>query len=436
MKTTASPRLAALILLIPGFFMAGCMKDNVRRTFKIYSPVYESLSEYRASVGAIAATTIKATGKIAVSGNYIFISTPSEGIHVIDNSNPAKPKNISFINIPGNADLAIAGNTLYADAHSDLVTFDIQNPANPVTKKFITNVFPNYGGYFILNKQYNSYSYYNSTMGPVSDDSMYVIKEWTSRDTTVDENQQHPLYYVDCVNCSFYYSAGSAGTNVSVPSGNGTTTNGSLSRFAIANNFLYTMGYDSLSSFDITDRFTPTLKGKTFVNYSSETIFPFKDKLFIGTTNGMYMLDIQSSPENPSLIGQVAHMRSCDPVIADDNYAYVTLRDGTKCSGYTNQLEVYDINNLSSPSLLKTYPLTHPTGLSKDGDILFVCDGKDGLKIFNAADKNNLKLIKQITGGETVDVIAYNGIAIVMTTDGIYEYSYADLNKIHMISKL
>ncbi|HEU5366521.1 MAG TPA: hypothetical protein VFU62_13370, partial [Hanamia sp.] len=57
------------------------------------------------------------------------------------------------------------------------------------------------------------------------------------------------------------------------------------------------------------------------------------------------------------------------------------------------------------------------------------------LKIYNAADVNNLKLIKQIPGIETFDVIAYNHIALVVASDGLYQFDYADVNNIHLISK-
>ncbi|HHN47860.1 MAG TPA: hypothetical protein ENN08_02830, partial [Bacteroidales bacterium] len=52
----------------------------------------------------------------------------NQGIHVVDNSNPASPQIISFIAIPGNYDLAIRGNILFADSYIDLVALDISDP--------------------------------------------------------------------------------------------------------------------------------------------------------------------------------------------------------------------------------------------------------------------------------------------------------------------
>jgi hypothetical protein len=171
------------------------------------------------------------------------------------------------------------------------------------------------------------------------------------------------------------------------------------------------------------------------VNFHSETIFPLKGKLFIGTNDGMYMYDILSDPAKPSLLGKFTHLRGCDPVIADDDYAYVTLNDSSACLGFDNQLQVVDIHDMSNTFLVKSYQLSHPMGLAKDGNILFVCDGKDGLKIYDATDVQNLQLLKKISGATFYDVIAINGSAFVMSADGLYQYDYTDINNIQLKSK-
>ena len=166
-----------------------------------------------------------------------------------------------------------------------------------------------------------------------------------------------------------------------------------------------------------------------------ETIYPFKNNLFIGSTTGMYIFNI-NNPDNPQQTGEFNHVRSCDPVVADDNFAYVTLRSGSKCQGFTNQLEVLRLNNLVDPSLVKTYSMTNPHGLSKDGNLLFICDGKDGLKVYNSQKPDNLQLLSHLKGIETYDVIAYNQVAIVVAKDGLYQYNYSDPANIRLLSKL
>ena len=413
--------------VLPGFLailFSGCMKDKISRTYQIRTPIYEVLTKFREGIKSMPADKIESTGKIAVIGNYIFLSEPYKGIHVIDNSNPAQPKNVSFINIPGNEDMAIKGNTLYADAYGDLVTFDITNPLEVVAKNFAANVFPDHSIYY-----FNMFANPGAAINP---DSINVVVGWNTRDTTVDYDPGTNYLYSGCPYCS---SIATAMAPAASP-GSQVATNGSTARFSIINNFLYTVGYSNLTAFDISKPYTPAYASTVTVDWHVETIYPLKNKLFVGTNNGMYMYDVQSSPSNPSLIGSFTHVRACDPVIADDNYAYVTLNDSSACLGFQNELQVIDIKDMSKPFELKSYQLSHPVGLSKDGGNLFVCDWKEGLKVYNAADVSNLLLVKQFKDAVAYEVIAENGLAIVVANDGLYQYDYSDLNNIHLLSKL
>jgi hypothetical protein len=56
--------------------------------------------------------------------------------------------------------------------------------------------------------------------------------------------------------------------------------------------------------------------------------------------------------------------------------------------------------------------------------------------VYNASDVNNLQLKKTISGIVTFDVIAFNGIAIVVANDGLYQFDYTDSNNIRQISKI
>jgi hypothetical protein len=202
------------------------------------------------------------------------------------------------------------------------------------------------------------------------------------------------------------------------------------------NSYLYTVSNRELSAFNVSAPQNPELVTKSTVdNQNIETIYPFKNKLFIGSTAGMYIYDV-SSPGNPVKQGQFTHARSCDPVIADGNTAWVTLRNGTVCGGSANQLEVVNVTDVTKPSLVKTYNFTNPFGLSKDGNILFICDGRDGLKVYDATNADDIKLIKQITGLETYDIITWNYKALVVAKDGLYQFDYSDLNNIRLLSKI
>lgn len=82
-------------------------------------------------------------GKIYVSGNWLLINEVGKGLHVIDNTDPASPEKVSFISIPGNIDMAVKGQVLYADNYTDLVAIDISNPGNIKVSSRVENAFGN-----------------------------------------------------------------------------------------------------------------------------------------------------------------------------------------------------------------------------------------------------------------------------------------------------
>jgi hypothetical protein len=181
----------------------------------------------------------------------------------------------------------------------------------------------------------------------------------------------------------------------------------------------------------------PKLGSKVEIGWSIETIFPYANNLFIGAQNGMYIYDI-SEPSAPEYMSTFAHVTSCDPVVVNDEFAFVTLRSGTECQGYTNQLDVIDIKNLYNPQLIKSYAMENPHGLGLDGDALFICEGDYGLKIFNASDietidENLIKYYKEI---HAYDVIPYNDNLIMIGMDGLYQYDYSSLDNVQLLSQL
>jgi len=208
-----------------------------------------------------------------------------------------------------------------------------------------------------------------------------------------------------------------------------------MARFTIVDQRLYTVGQSELSAFNISTTENPSFVNHKDIGWNIETIYPFANKLFIGSQTGMFIYDI-SSADNPVQVGQFAHIASCDPVITDGQFAYVTLRTGTTCARNANELEILKLDNLTNPSLIKTYAMTNPQGLSKDGSALFVCDGKDGLKIYDANEVNNLHLMSTVKVSEAYDVIAFNSHALVVGKDGLYQYDYSDLQNVRLLSKI
>ena len=129
-----------LILLIPFVLTSSVYEFNNPSE---YYPILMERTVLEKSVFVRETQEIKNTGKIYYKDNIIYLNELYKGIHVIDNSNPATPENIAFINIPGCIDIAIKNNSLLADNAINLVSIDLSNGVQNLTvTSRVKNVFP------------------------------------------------------------------------------------------------------------------------------------------------------------------------------------------------------------------------------------------------------------------------------------------------------
>jgi hypothetical protein len=399
--------LAACITAAAVLFSA-CSKDGGTKntaTYTIYSnPVYESKADVLAAINGAANTAIQHAGKLYVKGNFIYLNDVNKGIHIIDNSNPSHPVQIAFLSIPGNLDIAIKNNILYADMFSDLLALDITNPRQVKLTKTLENFF--IGRYYVN--------------GMVTNSGGKIAVSWDEKDTTVAVN--NTPFPADMMFLS------SQSKSASTPG-----IAGSMAGMIIMNDYLYAISeMHSLGIVDISNPSHPKLDSSFFAGFDLQTIYPFEDKLFLGSGIGMFMYDV-SDPEHPASLGAFEHGTACDPVITDGEYAYVTLHSGSTCGGDINELDVIDVHDISNSTLVKTYNLSKPTGLCKDGNLLFVCDDNE-VKIFDASNPASLVLLQQIQSNQPYDVIAANKKLIVVNADGISQYNYNDIFNIRLLS--
>ncbi|MDD3877862.1 MAG: hypothetical protein PHT69_14670 [Bacteroidales bacterium] len=133
--------LLFFFVVLLSFFSCTDKSENV--IVDGYKPVYISKSILY-SISSSTPLPIINPGKIYLYGAMVFINERGRGVHVINNSNPYSPLNIRFINIPGNYDIAINGNMLYADNATDLVTLDISNLDDIQIVSRIPNIYEPY----------------------------------------------------------------------------------------------------------------------------------------------------------------------------------------------------------------------------------------------------------------------------------------------------
>ena len=202
---------------------------------------------------------------------------------------------------------------------------------------------------------------------------------------------------------------------------------GSTARFTIVDNFLYTLSGSKIEVFNIAQPSDPKSWSEINVEWNIETLFAHNNNLFVGSTTGVFIYDI-NSPAFPQFKSQFRHLRNCDPVVAQGDYAYVTLRNTNLCRGGTlNQLDILDIRNIAAPKLVKSYPMQAPYGLAIDGRNLFICDGSSGVKLFDVQDTLNMQFKDQIDTVVCNDLIAQNHLLITTGESGIVQLDYLNI---------
>ncbi len=236
--------------------------------------------------------------------------------------------------------------------------------------------------------------------------------------------------------CFIILSCTKDGASADMLQANTTTgKGGSLARFTISGNYLYLVDDNNLKVFQITDPQNSILVKTVPLRFGIQTIYPYKDKLFIGAIDGMYIYSI-ANPVDPVLLGEARHTRSCDPVVANDSTAFVTLRGNQPCGPVEDGLYIYNIKNITSPVLLNKQLIPTPHGLGLQDSVLYVCQKSNGMSIYNVSNPQTPTLRKTLTGKIFEDVICYDGLIICYVSTGIAIYDISNLTSPVLLSEV
>lgn len=412
-------------LIILAIALTSC-EDKRLQTYLANVPVYMPYEELRSAIQVTPDEELVKPGKIYFKDQYMYINEYQKGIHVVDLSDPAHPALKAFIHIPGNVDMAIKDNMLYADSFIDLVLIDISNPEQPVEVKRIEEMF-----------EYVIPSYdYDYPLDEIDEEKGVIVEFELKKITREVYNNPYPwpIYYdyVALESGSVRYNASMGG------SGSAYGVGGSMARFITYDDYLYALESTyKLKTIDISNIDQPSVKNEQTLWGNVETIFISGEYMYVGTSNGMHILSLQE-PSVPNLLSTYQHLTGCDPVVVAGNLAYVTLRAGNLCGGTQNLLEVIDIGNKAEPYRLVSYAMTEPYGLGVDGHTLFVCEGEYGLKVYDTTDpyaitSNKIAEFKDI---HAHDVIPLSSFLFMIGDDGFYIYDYSSLTDISLLGTL
>ncbi|WP_295333502.1 hypothetical protein [Flavobacterium sp.] len=410
-------KIYSFLFLFAALSMVSCDKEDDTDLVRFAVPTLKSLADIRSSVSVTSAQPTQSNGKIYVAEQYLFYIALESGVHVFDNSNPASPQNIAFINLAGVHDIAVKGNYLFADNFVDLLVFDISNIQNISLVRTVPNsivFFPQYP---------EDAEFYDYTVNPNQDE---IITGFTIEMKPRPQGQE-----VVFANDALAGFESSNSGNIGV--------GGSYARFQINNNALYTIDSYKLNVFNIANPAAAFFDKEVYMTQwfgggEFETLFIQKDILFVGSTTGMYTVDAEDE-FNPYFVSGFSHATACDPVVVFGNTAYITVRGGSSCGAIQDQINVIDVTNIANPTLLSTYLLNEPYGLGIKNGVLYVGCGTNGLKIFNAANSAGLVLANSYANN-VKDVIPLDSHLITVGDNTITQYSYGPNFTLTLLSQI
>jgi hypothetical protein len=239
----------------------------------------------------------------------------------------------------------------------------------------------------------------------------------------------------------FFISCSQGGASLS-----GTGVSGSTARFAIVGDYLYVLNkYDAksednseesmgslnrfnlentLDTFSLINPELPTFTNRKVLDQiEPETLHPVGSNLFVGTDSGMMIISLEL-PDAPETLSFIDHFRARDPVVVADNFAYVTLRtpEDRDFSGGINELQIYNVEDLSSPVQLSSFPMTSPWGLGVQHKRAYICDGSAGLRVMSVADPLTVSELASVNTDICFDVITTTSYVISTGAAGVNQY--------------
>jgi len=402
-------KVKILLALTMLFFMLQSCNDETDGEFvmvNVATPKYMTKEALRSSVEITLPLPIIESGKIYVYKDLVLVNDIENGIHIIDNSNPESPKKVACIKMEANNDMEIKGDYLYVDSLMDLVIFDISNIHDIKEVTRLKDVFPAY------------------VVMPFMDDLVY---DYTNHTQNANEiivgwkvtQEKRSMEEIENLNTRFMDVVAFAESNASVGQG------GSLAKFKIVDDYLYAVDSHNINIFNIEKLADPQQSSSIFAGFDIETIFNKGNYLFLGSMRGMYIYDIES-PAMPQLVSEFQHGTACDPVVVDDEYAYITLRAGNSCGALDSSLQIVDITDLYNPKLKKSYAMDNPYGLGIKNNLLFICDGNSGLKVYDKTNVEDLQLVDHFKDINTFDVIPLDNHLLMIGEEVLYQYTYSD----------
>jgi len=275
-----------------------------------------------------------------------FIAYGTMGLHVVDVTDPSRPRPISFLTLKGSAEdvVAVRDTAYLGNKNGDVLVIDVANPANPIPVG-VTNTSGQVHGLYVET--------------PV----VYVA------------NFERGLTIIDATVKSQPMMIG----GYHAPS--------TVIQAAVQNNMVYTVdGQTGVWAFDVSNFNQPTELSYLDTPGQANYVFVSGSLAFIADgTDGIQIVDL-TNPSQPTIINRFDTPGYANCVVVFNNLAYVA--DGVA------GLRVYDISNLNSILELGAIDTDgNAWRVAVAGEYAYVSSGDGGLYIIKITDPRALSLI-------------------------------------------
>ena len=326
-------------------------------------PVTADRAAVQDSIAALPPRELCTGGNLYAYGDYLFVNVNREGYHVLDNTDPRQPRNVAFLQVPGATHMAFVDGRMVSDSYADMLVLEFGGPDDLTLLSSTPNLLLQTDGF------------------EVGEDVVAVGFE--EREVTFTEDCSG-LVDVGCPQCDVGFERLNFASDMgAVRSGNvQVNTGGSLARLAFCDRMLYVLARDRLTTF--------RLEGQTLVNARETQLGGGQEALvldgaflYAASEWGLTVLEVGDCGL-PVSRGFAPRFWNNDPVAVAGDRAVVALRNGnTPTDRLDGRLIVYDLSDRTNPRELATFPMAHPVGVALRQNRLYVCDGIDGLLVYD-----------------------------------------------------
>lgn len=378
--------------------LSSCEKDSCTDTWTqmLSIPVTVNRAAVQDSITAMPARELCTGGNLYAYGDYLFVNVNREGYHLLDNADPANPRNVAFLRVPGATHMAFVDGRMVSDSYADMLVLDFGGPDALALVSSTPNLLLQTDGF------------------DVADDRVAVGFEIQEVEFTESCEGQVTGRWGFTREAAFLADAsGGVGRNIQV------NTGGSLARLAFCDRMLYVLATDRLTTFELEGDELVNVR-ETQLQQGQESMVRDGDFLYVASSWALTIIDIEDCGLPLELGRAPRWINNNDPDAVAGDLAVATLRQGNVADSTLNgSMIVYDVSDRTAPRELERIPMHHPVGVQIVGDRLYICDGWDGLLVydFDRLGGGPGELLQRLPEADVVDlaILPYNAAPVLFT---------------------